>query len=260
MHAAIITRARSSKLGKLRPMATAAIVVIGNEILSGKVVDTNSPYLTRELRALGVDVRRITVIPDEIDVIADEVRTASRTHDWVFTSGGVGPTHDDLTMDGVAKAFDVPIEINGAIVDRIERAIKQTANESQRKMAALPKGSVLIDAGDLWFPVVVIGNVHVFPGIPELLQKKFEAIRTRFQGVPFVLKRVYVRRKESDIAHELNALLESHPDLMLGSYPRIRETEYQVLLTLESRDAGYVQRALDELLARLPADAIHKVE
>jgi len=241
-------------------MATAAIVVIGNEILSGKVVDTNSPYLCRELRALGVDVQRISVIPDEIDVIAREVREASKSYDWVFTSGGVGPTHDDLTMDGVAKAFGVPIEVNEAIVARIERAIKATANESQRKMAALPHGAVLIDAGDLWFPVVVLGNVHIFPGIPELLQKKFDAIRSRFQGVPFVLKRVYVRRRESDIAAELNALLEAHPELMLGSYPRIRETEYQVLLTLESRDADYVQRALDELLARLPADAVHKVE
>lgn len=241
-------------------MATAAIIVIGNEILSGKVVDTNSPYLCRELRGLGVDVDRIVVIPDEIDVIAAEVRARSASHDWVFTSGGVGPTHDDLTMDGVAKAFGVPIEVNESIVERIERAIGHPANESQRKMAALPRGAHLIDAGDLWFPVVVVGNVHIFPGIPELLQKKFDSIRARFQGVPFVLKRVYVRRKESDIAQELNALLEAHPELMLGSYPRIRETEYQVLLTLESRDAAYVMRALEALLARLPADAIHKVE
>jgi molybdenum cofactor synthesis domain-containing protein len=242
-------------------MASAAIIVIGNEILSGKVVDTNSPYLCRELRALGVDVDRIVVIPDDIDVIAAEVRAQSRSHEWVFTSGGVGPTHDDLTMDGVAKAFGVPIEVNESIVARIERALGgQPVNESQRKMAALPQGARLIDSGDLWFPVVVVENVYVFPGIPELLQKKFDSIRLRFQGVPFVLKRVYVRRKESDIAHELNALLEAHPELMLGSYPRIRETEYQVLLTLESRDAGYVQRALDALLARLPADAIFKVE
>jgi molybdopterin-biosynthesis enzyme MoeA-like protein len=127
-------------------------------------------------------------------------------------------------------------------------------------MASLPQGAHLIDTGDLWFPVVVVGNVHIFPGIPELLQKKFDSIRSRFQGVPFVLRRVYVRRKESDIAQELNELLEAHPELMLGSYPRIRGTEYEVLLTLESRDAAYVTRALEALLARLPADAVHKVE
>ncbi|MBS1106121.1 MAG: Molybdopterin binding motif, CinA [Deltaproteobacteria bacterium] len=241
-------------------MASAAIVVIGNEILSGKVVDTNSPYLCRELRGLGVDVRRVVVIPDEIDTIAREVRAASDAHDFVFTSGGVGPTHDDLTMDGVAKAFGVAIEVNDAVVARIERAVGEPANASQRKMASLPAGALLIDAGDLWFPVVVIGNVHVFPGIPELLQKKFDSIRSRFQGVPFVLRRVYVRSRESDIADHLNAVLEAYPELMLGSYPRIHESEYHVLLTLESRDADYLERALDALLTRLPAEAVHKVE
>jgi len=241
-------------------MPTAGIVVIGNEILSGKVVDANSPYLCRELRALGVDVERIVTIPDDVDVIAREVRAASGSYDFVFTSGGVGPTHDDLTMEGVARAFGVPVEANASIVERIERAQGRPANESLLKMAALPAGAALIDAGDLWFPVVVVGNVYVFPGIPELLRKKFEAIRARFQGIPFVLRRVYVRRRESDIAAELNALLVEFPELMLGSYPRIGEAEFHVLLTLESRDVSYLERALDVLLARLPADAVHKVE
>jgi molybdenum cofactor synthesis domain-containing protein len=241
-------------------MPTAAIVVIGNEILSGKVVDANSPYLCRELRALGVDVERIVTIPDDVDVIAREVGAASASHDLVFTSGGVGPTHDDLTMDGVAKAFGVPLEVNGSLVERIERAQGRAANESLLKMAALPAGAELMDAGDLWFPVVVVGNVYVFPGIPELLRKKFESIRARFQGIPFALRRVYVRRRESDIAAHLNGLLVEFPQLMLGSYPRIGEAEFHVLLTLESRDSDYLQRALEALLSRLPADAVHKVE
>jgi molybdopterin-biosynthesis enzyme MoeA-like protein len=100
----------------------------------------------------------------------------------------------------------------------------------------------------------------VFPGIPELLRRKFESIRARFQGVPFVLRRVYVRRRESDIAAELHALLAEFPELLLGSYPRTGEAEFHVLLTLESRDSLYVQRALDSLLTRLPQDAVHKVE
>jgi FAD synthetase len=239
---------------------SAAILVIGNEILSGKVVDTNSPYLCRELRELGVDVDRILTIPDDIDVIAHEVRAMSDSHDFVFTSGGVGPTHDDLTMDGVAKAFGLPTRIYESIVERIERAQGKAVNDSLLKMAALPADAVLIDAGDLWFPVVVVHNVYVFPGIPELLRRKFESIRGRFQGVPFVLRRVYVRRRESDIAADLHALLAEFPELLLGSYPRIGEPEFHVLLTLESRDSLYVQRALDSLLARLPQDAVHKVE
>lgn len=241
-------------------MPTAAILVIGNEILSGKVVDVNSPYLCRELRALGVDVERIATIPDDVDVIAREVRAMSDAHDYVFTSGGVGPTHDDLTMDGVAKAFGLPVRIFDSIVERIERAQGRVVNDSLLKMAALPSEAVLIDAGDLWFPVVVVQNVYVFPGIPELLQRKFESIRARFQGVPFVLRRVYVRRRESDIAADLHALLAEFPQLLLGSYPRLGDAEFSVLLTLESRDSLYVQRALDSLLMRLPRDAVHKIE
>jgi molybdenum cofactor synthesis domain-containing protein len=241
-------------------VASAGVIIIGNEILSGKVVDLNSPYLCRELRALGVEVERIATIPDDIDVIAHEVRAMSDAYDFVFTSGGVGPTHDDLTMDGVAKAFDLPIQVYDSIVERIERAQGRTANESLIKMAALPAGAALIDAGDLWFPLVVVGNVYVFPGIPELLRRKFESIRERFRGVPFGVRRVYVRLVESEIAAELHALLGEFPELLLGSYPRIGEAEFRVLLTLESRDPGYLQRALDALLARLPKDAVAKIE
>jgi molybdenum cofactor synthesis domain-containing protein len=241
-------------------MTTAGILIIGNEILSGKITDTNSPYLCRELRALGADVDRILTIPDDVQVIAREVRKLSDTYDVVFTSGGIGPTHDDLTMDGVALAFGRRVERSASIADRIARAQGKPPNESQLKMAMVPEDAQLIDAGDLWFPVVVVENVYIFPGIPELLRKKFESVRERFRGVPVLLKRVYVKRRESDIASELNALLENFPQLMLGSYPKIGEEAFHVLLTLESRDAGYLQQALDGLLERLPSDSIHKVE
>jgi len=241
-------------------MSSAGVLVIGNEILSGKVVDVNSPYLCRELRALGVDVRRVLTIPDETELIAKEVRTMSESCDWVFTSGGIGPTHDDLTMEGVSRAFGLPLEVSGSIAARLERALGIPLNESHQKMAMIPRGAHLVDSGDLWFPVVIVHNVHIFPGIPDLLQRKFESIRERFRGVPFVLRRVYVTRRESEIAATLNALLEEYPELLLGSYPRVGEGRFHVLLTLESRDPDYVKRALDELLRRLPAEAIHKVE
>lgn len=241
-------------------MPTSGVLVIGNEILSGKVVDANSPYFCRELRALGVDVERIAVLPDDIEAIAREVRAMSSAFDYVFTSGGVGPTHDDLTMDAIASAFERPLELNASIVERIGRAQGKPPNESQLKMARLPAKAVLMDSGDLWFPIVVVENVHIFPGIPELLRKKFESIRERFRGVPFVLRRVYVRQRESDIAETLNELLAEYPDLLLGSYPRIGQEDFYVMLTLESRDGAYLQRALDRLLERLPAHAVRKVE
>jgi molybdenum cofactor synthesis domain-containing protein len=240
-------------------MPTAGILIIGNEILSGKVVDTNSPYLCAELRALGVDVEKIITIPDVSEAISREVRAMSQAYDWVFTSGGIGPTHDDLTMDAVSAAFGVETVCSESIVARIARAQGKPATESQLKMAMIPAGATLVDAGDLWFPAVIVGNVHIFPGVPQLLRKKFESIRERFRGVPFVLRRVYVSRRESDIVPSLNELVAEFPELMLGSYPRFEEKTFQTLLTLESRDPGYVQRALDALLARLPGDAIHKV-
>jgi molybdenum cofactor synthesis domain-containing protein len=241
-------------------MPTAGVLVIGNEILSGKVADANSPYLCRELRELGVDLQRILTIPDEIEVIAREVRGMSAAYDFVFTSGGIGPTHDDLTMDGIAAAFDRPLEKSESIEARFAHALGDELNESQRKMTLVPRGAVLVDAGDLWFPVVIVENVHIFPGIPELLRRKFESIRDRFRGVPFVLKRVFVKRRESEIAQSLHELLEEYPQLMLGSYPKVGEEAFHVLLTLESRDPGYVKGALDSLLRRLPEGAIHKIE
>ena len=241
-------------------MPTAALLVIGNEILSGKVVDTNSPFLASELRQLGVDLERILTIPDEVDVMAREVRAMSEAHDFVFTSGGIGPTHDDLTMDGIAQAFGLRLEPSLSMLERMERHQGEAPNDSQRKMAMIPAGAQVIDAGDQWFPVVIVENVHIFRGIPKLLEKKFHSIKDRFRGVPFHLRRIYVTKRESDIADQLNELLVEFPELMLGSYPKIEVRDYRVLLTLESRDGDYLTRAQESLLARLSDDAVFKVE
>ena len=241
-------------------MSSAALLVIGNEILSGKVRDTNSAFLAVELRKLGVDLERILTIPDEIDLIARETRAMSDAYDFVFTSGGIGPTHDDMTMDGIALAFDRAIELNQSMVDRMARYSEKPLNDAMKKMAMIPIGAEILDVGGLWFPIVIVENVHIFPGIPELFEKKFHSIRDRFSGVPFVLRKLYVRENESDIAETLNTLLEEFPELMLGSYPRINEEHYRVMLTLESRDERYVEAATETLVERLPADAVHRVE
>ena len=241
-------------------MPTAGFLVIGNEILSGKIVDTNSPYLAGELREIGVDLERILTIPDVVDIIAAETLAMSRAYDYVFTSGGIGPTHDDVTMESIAQAFERKVVLDERLVARMERATGKPLNDAMQKMAMLPEDAKVVDAGDLWFPVIVVENVHIFPGIPQLFEKKFRSIRHRFAGVPFQLSRIYVDRYESDIADDLNALLVEFPDLMLGSYPRIGEAGYRVMLTLESRDADYLGRAMESLRAKLPAEAIHKIE
>jgi len=240
---------------------SAGILIIGNEILSGKIQDTNSSYLCRQLRALGVDVERILTIPDQVEIIAAEVKAMTGAYDFVFTSGGIGPTHDDLTMEGVAAAFGRPVVRNESIAGRLKRAQGGKApDEYQLKMARVPEGATLVDAGDLWFPAITLENVYIFPGVPELLVKKFESIRERFRGVPIALRRVYVKERESDLVPLLDGLLQRFPQLMLGSYPHFDKPDYHVLLTLESRDENYLERALESLLESLPRDAIHKVE
>jgi molybdenum cofactor synthesis domain-containing protein len=237
---------------------TAGIILVGNEILSGKVVDANAAYLCRELRELGVDVRRISVIPDEVTVIAGEVRVFSRAFDLVFTSGGVGPTHDDVTIEGVARAMDVPVVRHPTLVGLLERYYKGVLTEAALRMAEVPEGAELI-AGAPRFPTVLMGNVYVLPGVPEIFRQKFDALRERFRDRPFYLKCVFVSLGEGTLAAHLNDLLVDFPDLMLGSYPELSNPEYRVKVTLESRDDAYLEGALERLLARLPADAIVKV-
>jgi molybdenum cofactor synthesis domain-containing protein len=238
---------------------TAGIILIGNEILSGKIRDENAAYLCRELRALGVDVRRIAVIPDEVGLIADEIATFTKAFDLVFTSGGVGPTHDDVTIEGVARAMAVPVVRHPELVALLERYYRGKVTEAALRMAEIPEGAELVTGGTLRFPTILMRNVYVLPGVPEIFRQKFDALRERFRDQPIHLKNVFVRIGEGTLAEYLNRLLESFPLLQLGSYPEFSNPEYQVKVTLESRDRGNKEQALGDFLARLPADAVVKV-
>jgi molybdenum cofactor synthesis domain-containing protein len=238
---------------------TAGILLVGNEILSGKIADANAAYLCRELRTLGVDVRRITVIPDEIPLIAEEVAALSRAYDLVFTSGGVGPTHDDVTLEGVALAMGATVVRHPALVDLLQRHFKDRLNESHLKMAEIPEGAELVGAETARFPTVLMRNVYVLPGVPEIFRQKFDAIRERFRDQPIHLANVFVAIGEGVLADYLNRLLLGFPLLLLGSYPELSNPEYKVKVTLESRDREYLDGALTEFLRSLPADALVKV-
>jgi molybdenum cofactor synthesis domain-containing protein len=240
-------------------MAKAAgIVIIGNEILSGKVQDANAAYLLRELRPLGVDVKKVSVIPDEIDVIATEVATFSRQFDLVFTSGGVGPTHDDVTIEGIAKAFGRRVIRHPELERLLRSRYGGDLNEARLKLTEVPEGAVLIREDGLWLPAVTIHNVYIFPGIPDLLRQKFDSIKERFREQPYFLRKVYVKESEGNIAASLHDLLREFPELMLGSYPDIHNPAYRVMLTLESKDATYLQSALERLLSLLPQESVHQ--
>jgi len=239
---------------------TAGIIVIGNEILSGKVVDTNSPFLARELRSLGVTLLRILTIPDEVETIAAAVRDFHARFDVVFTSGGVGPTHDDVTMEGVARGLGRPVIRHPAIEGRLREYLKDKVNAARLKMAEVPEGSELIVDARLGFPTVKCENVYILPGIPEILEQKFAALRERFTASPYFLRVVYTRDSEGSIAEHLHATLAVFPDLLLGSYPKMADPEYAVKLTLESKDRDYVERALQHLLALLGSEAVVRTE
>lgn len=242
-------------------MSTAGILIIGNEILTGKIQDENAPFLLRELRALGVDVERVHTIPDVAEVIAKEVRDFADAFTYVITTGGVGPTHDDVTMEGVAKAFGRKLRQHPEMARMLRQAMKgREPNPSQLKMCDLPEGAELLQSPDLWFPLVRVENVYVFPGIPRLLQMKFKGMSDVFVGRPVYLRRVFLHCIESDVAQELHELLDEFPELMLGSYPKIGEEDHRTLLTLESRDEGYVARAVDSLVARIPPGDVVRVE
>jgi len=239
---------------------TAGIVIIGNEILSGKFADENARFLIGELRTLGVELGRISIIPDDVDDIAETVpRTAAR-FDSVFTSGGVGPTHDDVTMAGLARGFGTRVVRHPVLVQLLEAYYGDRLSDSHLRLAEVPDGAELVYGEDPIWPVLAFRNVYILPGVPSLFRRKFLSIRERFRSRPFFTARIYVMGDETAIAPDLNRLVATHPGVVFGSYPRYEETEYRVLLTVESHDAAEVAGAAGELAALLGARVVRVEE
>jgi molybdenum cofactor synthesis domain-containing protein len=239
---------------------TAGIVIIGNEVLSGKTHDTNSHFLCAQLRELGVEVQKISTIPDEIELIGPEVAGFSARFDYVFTTGGVGPTHDDVTIDGIAQGFGLEVIRHPDIEHRMRQRLGADVNEARLRMANVPAGAELLATEALFAPVIKIRNVFIFPGIPKILQERFHAIKERFRDAPYFLKMVYVKYGEGVIAELMNDLLVKYPAILLGSYPVLDIPEYKVKVTLESKDANYLNQALQTFLKSLPEGAVHRIE
>ena len=190
---------------------TAGIVIIGNEVLSGKTQDTNSYFLCTELRRLGVEVQKISTIQDEIAIIGREVAAFSKQFDFVFTTGGVGPTHDDVTIEGIAHGFGLNVVRHPDIERRMRQRLGGDVNEARLRMANVPEGATVLATEALFAPIVQIHNVYIFPGIPKILQERFHTIKERFRDAPYFLKSVYVRYGEGIIAAMLNDLLVKFP-------------------------------------------------
>jgi len=239
---------------------TAAILVIGDEILSGKTEDQNARLLIGELRELGVALRRIVVIPDDVEEVSAFVRDLSSRFDHVFTSGGVGPTHDDVTLAGVARAFDVPLVRHPNLEARLKTYFGADVDESRLRMADVPEGAELLIPEETRWPMLAVKNVFILPGVPELFRKKFMAIRERFRVAPFFACAIYTLQEEFDIAGGLRAVADAHPQVAIGSYPSFSSSEYRVKVTLESKDGGALEAAANELIAILDREKFVRSE
>jgi molybdenum cofactor synthesis domain-containing protein len=239
---------------------TCALVVVGNEVLSGKTQDSNAYFAARRLRAVGVALRRIATVPDEIPLIAEEVSYCTQRFDIVLTSGGVGPTHDDVTMDSIAAAFGRKLVMHPELERLIRTQFVDRVSDAALKMAAVPEGAVLNSAGDLRFPTIQVENVYILPGIPQIFEAKLVALLGRFATDPYYMRTIYTSAREGAIAEHLNQCLARYPELLLGSYPRVGDPDYRVKLTLESKDREYLERAFAHLMSLLPGEVVVRTE
>lgn len=236
---------------------TAAALVVGNELLSGKIADANVVVLARTLRRLGVVLRRVVVVPDELALITAEVRGLSASHDVVFTSGGVGPTHDDLTLDGVAAAFDVTL-VGAPLLDELLRGYYAARlTDDHLRMARVPEGARLVTGPGIPWPAIVMRNVWVLPGVPEVFRMKMPLVERELGGDrPFVTASVFTTLDEGHLKADLDRVVERFRDVDVGSYPKWGSERYKTKVTFDARDEARVAAARAALLALLPPEAV----
>ncbi len=240
---------------------TAAALIIGNELLSGKVEEANLGVLARTLRELGIQLRRVVMVLDDVDEIAREVRALASSHDWLFTSGGVGPTHDDLTIDGVAKAFDVPVVASPEMEQMLRKHYGDRCTEGHLRMALIPKGAALETTEAVPWPTVRFRNTWLMPGIPEVFRMKIPVLIERIgRDRAFVSCAVYTGMDEGDLKTLLDRVVAAFPDVAVGSYPKWLGASYRTKLTFDGRDEARVKAARDSFVATLPAGEPLRVE
>jgi molybdenum cofactor synthesis domain-containing protein len=240
---------------------TAAIALVGAELLSGKVADLNLVELARTLRALGVRLSRAVMLPDVLDVLAADIQELKANHDVVFTSGGVGPTHDDVTVEAVARAFNTTVVEDATLAALVTRAYGSRTTPSHLRMALVPEGSVLATSPDGAWPTPVMGNVWMLPGVPEVFREKLATVRHWVRGPrPFVSRAVFTKMEEADVKLLLDAVVAAHADVEVGSYPRWFEPSYRTKVTFDGADKASVDQALQAFASGLPAGTLVRVE
>jgi molybdenum cofactor synthesis domain-containing protein len=234
---------------------TAAMLVIGDEILSGRTLDSNTNYLAKELTEHGIDLREVRVVSDDATAIVSAVQALSNAFDHVFTSGGIGPTHDDITADCIAEAFGASIDVRddarALLAAHYERQGSEL-NEARLRMARIPEGAALIDNPVSVAPCFILGNVHVMAGVPSVFKAMVATVMpTLTGGAPLLSQTLRVDRGEGDIAGPLGLLAKDYPELSLGSYPFQKDGKYGSNIVIRGQDNAQIEAALARLASEM---------
>lgn len=233
------------------PNPTAAMLVIGDEILSGRTRDSNMHHLAGQLSEAGIDLKEVRVVGDESDTIIAGVQALSQVYEHVFTSGGIGPTHDDITANCIAAAFDATIDVRDdarAILAEHYAKSGTELNEARLRMARIPAGASLIENPVSAAPGFKLGNVHVMAGVPSVFQAMVASVLpTLTGGAPLISKTLRIERGEGDIAGPLGALAEAYPELSMGSYPFQKDGKYGAHIVIRGNDEAQIDAAMGKL-------------
>jgi molybdenum cofactor synthesis domain-containing protein len=241
------------------PIVTAGLLVIGDEILSGRTKDKNIGYIAEYLTAIGVDLKEVRVVPDEEPEIIGALDALRRRYTYVFTTGGIGPTHDDITADCVAKAFGVSIDVDPrARAMLLQRIAEKDLNEARLRMARIPAGAELIVNKVSSAPGFRLGNVFVMAGVPSIMQAMLDEVAPTLKtGTKMLSESVRADLREGDIGTPLGEIAKAHPETMIGSYPFIDEQRGpNTNIVIRSRDAQMLaaaKRAVEDMLASVRA-------
>jgi molybdenum cofactor synthesis domain-containing protein len=245
--------------GDASKVVTAGMLVIGDEILSGRTKDKNIGYVAEYLTNIGVDLKEVRVVPDDERMIVDALNALRHDYHYVFTTGGIGPTHDDITADCVAKAFGVPIDYDARAVELLQtRFPGAQLNEARMRMARIPAGADLIKNKVSAAPGFRIGNVFVMAGVPSIMQAMMDVIGPQLEtGVKMLSETVRADAREGDVGTELGAIAAAHPEVTIGSYPFFDEARGpNTNIVVRSRDAAKLaaaKTAVEAMLARVKA-------
>jgi molybdenum cofactor synthesis domain-containing protein len=230
---------------------TACVLIIGNEILSGKTQDTNLQFLGFELAKLGIRLAEGRVVRDDPAAIVRHLNECRREFTYVFTTGGIGPTHDDITAECVAQAFGLPLVLNEEAVERLQRG-GRPLNEARLKMARMPQGAELVDNPVSGAPGFRIGNVFVFAGIPSIARAMFaNAVPMLVKAAPILSASLDAYLREGDFAEALDTIQKRYPTIEIGSYPFNREGKFGATLVARGTDAALLETVVAEVAAAI---------